>query len=474
MMLSLKQRLIWILLGLTLFAWVASALLTFGFVSRVMLDQVDRQLTQYSDLVNYISQVFASQIDQGQALPEPWMSGEFESTHLRPMIIDAPRGEQLNPALNIWLHDNLIAVMADSPRFAKPVEEGFDFLRVEQDDSYWRILSRYDPQTELWMRVGIELNGARWAMLGTLGRALLPLLVVLPLTLLLLYFGVSRGLQPLKILADQIARRNPGLLDPVDEAGVPAEMQGVVSSLNGLLQRLGLALESEQRFTANAAHELMTPLAAIKAEVQLCQLQLEDARGSAMLARIAERVDRASHTVEQLLTMARFDPDLPQPLPPVRLRALLLEVLAESLDERFLAAVTAEELGDLAKRSLVAAITAVTGKERYERGDMERTVQQQQQQQQQDEDVAATTSTNPTMQKPQPQPETIKTLDLQLGPEFEAWDTAFRDSHPGDWELAIETSLSTSEPIISSQDLDMEIVTELEEWDRRFADLYAS
>jgi signal transduction histidine kinase len=330
MMLSLKRRLIWILLGLTLFAWVASALLTFGFVSRVMLDQVDRQLTQYSDLVNYISQVFASQIDQGQALPEPWMSGEFESTHLRPMIIDAPRGEQLNPALNIWLHDNLIAVMADSPRFAKPVEEGFDFLRVEQDDSYWRILSRYDSQTELWMRVGIELDGARWAMLGTLGRALLPLLVVLPLTVLLLYFGVSRGLQPLKILADQIARRNPGLLDPVDEAGVPAEMQGVVSSLNGLLQRLGLALESEQRFTANAAHELMTPLAAIKAEVQLCQLQLEDARGSAMLARIAERVDRASHTVEQLLTMARFDPDLPQPLPPVRLRALLLEVLAET------------------------------------------------------------------------------------------------------------------------------------------------
>ena len=330
MMLSLKRRLIWILLGLTFFAWVASGLLTFGFVSRVMLDQVDRQLTQYSDLVNYISQVFASQIDQGQQLPEPWMSGEFESTHLRPMIIDAPRGEQLNPALNIWLNDNLIAVMADSPRFAKPAAQGFDFLRMELDDSYWRILSRYDEQTGLWMRVGIELDGARWAMLGTLGRALLPLLVVLPLTVILLYFGVSRGLQPLKILADQISRRNPGSLDPVDEAGVPAEMQGVVSSLNGLLQRLALALESEQRFTANAAHELMTPLAAIKAEVQLCQLQLEDARGSAMLARIAERVDRASHTVEQLLTMARFDPDLPQPMLPVRLRALLLEVLAET------------------------------------------------------------------------------------------------------------------------------------------------
>lgn len=330
MMLSLQRRLIWILLGLTFFAWVASALLTFVFVSRVMLDQVDRQLTQYSDLVNYISQVFASQIDQGEPLPGPWLSGEFESTHLRPMIIDAPRGEQLNPALNIWLSDNLIAVMADSPRFAKPTEEGFDFLRVDQDNSSWRILSRYDEVTGLWMRVGIELDRARWEMMGTLGRALLPLLVVLPLTVILLYVGVSRGLLPLKTLADQIARRNPGQLDPVDEIGVPAEMQGVVSSLNGLLQQLALALESEQRFTANAAHELMTPLAAIKAEVQLCQLQLEDASSSAMLARIAQRVDRASHTVEQLLTLARFDPDMPQPMSLVSLRALLVEILAET------------------------------------------------------------------------------------------------------------------------------------------------
>lgn len=330
MMLSLQRRLILILLGLTFFAWVASALLTFVFVSRVMLDQVDRQLTQYSDLVNYISQVFASQIDQGEPLPGPWLSGEFESTHLRPMIIDAPRGEQLNPALNIWLGDNLIAVMADSPRFAKPTEEGFDFLRVDQDNSSWRILSRYDEVTGLWMRVGIELDRARWEMMGTLGRALLPLLVVLPLTVILLYVGVSRGLLPLKMLADQIARRNPGQLDPVDEIGVPAEMQGVVSSLNGLLQQLALALESEQRFTANAAHELMTPLAAIKAEVQLCQLQLEDASSSAMLARIAQRVDRASHTVEQLLTLARFDPDMPQPMSLVSLRALLVEILAET------------------------------------------------------------------------------------------------------------------------------------------------
>ncbi len=336
-MASLKTRIVLILLALTLVAWVASALLTFLFASRVMLDQVDRQLDQYADLVKYMTAVFARQVDEGLPLSEPWLSGKFETAHLQPIVIDAPTGEKLNPALNIWLDKNLIAVMADSPRFDRPAGEGFAFGGPSGNERKWRILTRYDPLTDLWLQVGIEMDGARRAMLGMLGRALLPLLLVLPLTVVLLYFGVSSGLKPLKTLAGQIALRNQSLLDAVDPSGVPAEMQGVVSSLNELLQRLALALEGEQRFTANAAHELLTPLAAIKTEVQLCQLQLGDERGVAMLARIAQRVDRASHTVVQLLTLARLDPDQPMPFQRVSLRSCLSEALVDTAhlaDER--------------------------------------------------------------------------------------------------------------------------------------------
>ena len=83
MIASLKSRLVLILLALTFIAWVASALLTFAFTSRVMLDQVDRQLEQYADLVNYITAVFARQVDEGRPLSEPWLSGRFETAHLR-------------------------------------------------------------------------------------------------------------------------------------------------------------------------------------------------------------------------------------------------------------------------------------------------------------------------------------------------------------------------------------------------------
>jgi len=326
---SLKRRLIWILLGLTLSAWVASAVLTFVYASRVMQDQVDLQLEQYSDLVNYISQVFARTVDEGLPVREAWFREEFAEAHQAPMVIEAPMHQSLSPALNIWMEDKLIAMLPDSPRFGQPGEEGFTFLEMG-DGSHWRILTRFDQHTGLWMRVGIELGEARWSMLGILARALLPLLIVLPLTVLLLYFGVSRGLLPLKALAAQIARRNPGLLDPVQTEGVPVEVQGVVASLNRLLERLASALESEQRFTANAAHELMTPLAAIKTEVQLCQRQVKEAESKAMLERIALRVDRASHTVEQLLTLARVDPEAPLPMGTLDLRALLVEVLADT------------------------------------------------------------------------------------------------------------------------------------------------
>jgi len=329
-MTSLRKRLIWILLGLTLFAWVTSALLTGAYATRVMMDQVDRQLEQYSDLVNYITQVFARQLDQGLPVSEPSIQHEINHPELHPLIIEGPQGEQLSPALNIWLDGGLLAVLEHSPRFEKPEEEGFSFLEVGSDGRRWRVLSRFDQRNGLWTLVGIELEAARWAMLGILGRALFPLLIILPLTIGLLYFGVSRGLRPLKTLAGQISRRNPRVLDAVDSRDVPVEIQPVVTALNQLLERLAVALEGEQRFTANAAHELMTPLAAIKTEVQLCQRQLQDKDVATMLNRITLRVDRASHTVEQLLTLARFDPESPQPDSPVGLHTLLGEVLAET------------------------------------------------------------------------------------------------------------------------------------------------
>lgn len=327
---SLKRRLLWILLALILFSWLGSAVVTGFYTSRVLLAQVDRQLEQYADLVNYITQVFERQLDQGLQVGEPWLKADILQDMDRPMVVDNTYGSVVSPALNIWLDDKLLAVLKDSPRFDRPLEPGFTFRQDSLEHSHWRLLSRYDKASGLWTVVGIDLYQARWSLLESLARVLFPLLVILPLTLIVLYFGVERGLQPLKSLAKQIGQRNPQLLDPIVSDAVPSELEPVVAALNDLLQRLALALESEQRFTANAAHELNTPLAAIKAEVQLCQRLLTEPDARAMLERIASRVDRAQHSVEQLLTLARVDPDSQLDLAPLAMHKLLLDVVAET------------------------------------------------------------------------------------------------------------------------------------------------
>jgi signal transduction histidine kinase len=324
---SLKKRLILILLILMLFAWVSSAVLTVIASSRVLLDQVDRQLNQYSDVVWYMTQVFAHQDVRGLELSGLWEASATEGG--LPFLIQGTVEEDLAPALNVWHGEELVASLQDSPRFDRPQQEGFGFLRDPSGEGGWRVLVRYDQRSELWTLVGIDMERARWAILGIFGRALFPLLVVLPLTVLILYYGVSRGLRPLQLLATQIGERSPQLLQPIEQTQIPSEIEPVVDSLNQLLIRLGAAMESEQRFTANAAHELMTPLAAIKAEVQLCQKQVGD-EGREMLSRIVLRVDRATHTVQQLLTLARLDPDMPLQKEELRLDLLLAETLAET------------------------------------------------------------------------------------------------------------------------------------------------
>jgi signal transduction histidine kinase len=328
MTVSLRRRLIGSLLALTLLAWMGSALFTGAYANRVLLDQVDRQLTQYMDLVGYISQVFARQVDEGHPAREPWLQQMFERSD-HPVIVTGPMESQFAPALNIWLGNELIAVLEHSPRFNKPTTEGFAERNEASDGSHWRTLARFDRANGLTILVGIELDAARWDMLATFARAAFPLLIILPLTVALLYFGVTRGLRPVKELAQQISQRSPNALEPVVAAQVPAEIEPVVAELNELLERLATALDSEQRFTANAAHELVTPLAAIKTEVQLCQRQIADEAGAAMLQRITARVDRASHTVEQLLTLARLDPAAPLVQDCVALDGVLRDVLAE-------------------------------------------------------------------------------------------------------------------------------------------------
>lgn len=137
---------------------------------------------------------------------------------------------------------------------------------------------------------------------------LLPQLFVLPLALLLMWLALTRGIKPLHQLEERIRRRKPDDLSPLDDKAVPIEVAPLVDSVNDLLDRLHESVATQKRFLADAAHQLKTPLAGLRMQADLAQRQGSSADElKQSLQQIGRASVRATHTVNQLLALARAE-----------------------------------------------------------------------------------------------------------------------------------------------------------------------
>jgi len=157
-----------------------------------------------------------------------------------------------------------------------------------------------------------------------------PMLIALPVLALLLWLAVAVALRPLREMADALATRAPDHLTPLQVDAAPSEIAPLVIQLNTLFAGIDRALDNERRFTADAAHELRTPLAALKAQTQVALAAGTAAERDHALRQIDAGCDRATHLVAQLLTLARLDARTLENATPVALRALAEDVLASS------------------------------------------------------------------------------------------------------------------------------------------------
>lgn len=135
-------------------------------------------------------------------------------------------------------------------------------------------------------------------------------LIVALAAVALLWYGVGRGLAPLEALRDEIAARSPKDLRDVTEDDKPAEVAPIVTALNGLLGQLKSAIDRQQRFISNAAHQLRTPLSGLKMHAELARRQPSSAEMRSLLEMISGETDRTVRLVNQLLTLARAEPDM--------------------------------------------------------------------------------------------------------------------------------------------------------------------
>ncbi|MGY6151284.1 ATP-binding protein [Paraburkholderia graminis] len=157
------------------------------------------------------------------------------------------------------------------------------------------------------VRVFEQANTRSDLVSGVASRIARPALIALPVLALLVWFSIGWSLAPLRVLSDAIRSRHINRLEPVEIGDAPTEVRPLVDALNLLLSRLHHSLERERAFTADAAHELKTPLAAIKVQAQVALAEPDPARQRLAMERVVQGVDRSARLAEQLLLLARLD-----------------------------------------------------------------------------------------------------------------------------------------------------------------------
>ena len=136
---------------------------------------------------------------------------------------------------------------------------------------------------------------------------LLPQFAIIPLAVILVYLGLMRGIAPLRLLQERIHRRRPSDLSPIPATRVPDEVRPLVVAFNQMMGRLEENLQAQQRFIAQAAHQMRTPLTGLKTQTELALSETDPAQMRHALQLIAESTDRASHMINQLLILARAE-----------------------------------------------------------------------------------------------------------------------------------------------------------------------
>ena len=309
---SLRGRLLLMVLGTALVVWLAAAAATWVDARHELDELLDGHLAQAAALL------VAQQVH------------EFEDDER----VDAPTLHRYAPRVTFQVfHEGKLALRSpfapDQPLVGDGARPVTGFHTVAIADQPWRVFATRGAENDVQVFVA-ERIASRDAILYAVLRSMLwPMVVAVPLLLLAGWWAVTQGVQPLRALGAALARRPAQDLRPLQAAGAPQEMRPLLEALNGLFGRIGLLLERERRFTGDAAHELRTPIAAIRAQAQVALGASAEPQRRQALERTLAGCDRASRVVEQLLMLSRLEAEAPRKRAAVDLAAVARAGVAE-------------------------------------------------------------------------------------------------------------------------------------------------
>lgn len=295
---SLRSRLLVSLMSAAFLLWLVFGVVTYRVARSEAGEMLDGQLAQTAHLI--IAQTLAH------------MQQERVEPGSKQQLVKLINGNEAYPyeqslEFQVWDAHGQLWLHSDNAPLA-PIAHHDGYADIHHAGQPWRMLALWAPGRRFQVQVAEPIKDREEVAYDVATRSVLPMLLALPFLAGLIYLAVRRAMRPLDEVAFSVSTRSKNNLDPIETGVVPREARPLIDALNGLLERLASALEFERRFTADAAHELRTPLAAIKVQAQVCQMSTDEAMRAHALAQVTYSVDRASRLIEQLLRLARLDP----------------------------------------------------------------------------------------------------------------------------------------------------------------------
>lgn len=275
---SLRGRLLWFLLAAIIMAALAQASIAY----RSALYDADQ-------IFDYHMQQMALSLRSGAPL----------ANHAQALPADPANNDMV---VQVWTPDG-VQVFRSITRAELPQRAVLGFSNVKANGTTYRIFSvQTSSQT---VQIAQDM-AVRKRMAGSLAlRTVGPIALMAPILMLVVWWVVSGSLAPVSRVRKQVAARQADDLSPVSESGLPDEVRPLVHELNLLFGRVKTAFDAQQHFVADAAHELRTPLAALKLQVLSLERAESEEKRSLAISRVSAGIERATRLVEQLLVLAR-------------------------------------------------------------------------------------------------------------------------------------------------------------------------